>query len=181
MPKKKLDVSPAKSKSPPLTDDDDDQNNDYTMDTYNPETYDELDYEDEDDDVEDSPSKLTILERLALLEKSQTPPKKSRDAAAAGTSKSQTESPEVTRKKPPSKKKWTKEKETFMCSLWEDEVHLYDTTHQDYRNQRLREKSMNRICAILDMDRKFSENMDKFLKLLRFQYALYKGSELRSK
>ena len=50
VPKKKVDVSPAKSKSPPLTDDDD-ENIDYAMDTYNPETYDELDYEDEDEDV----------------------------------------------------------------------------------------------------------------------------------
>ena len=133
------------------TDDDDDEDEgdeatdlEYASQTYQPETYDELDYADEDD-----PASLSILERLALLEKAHTPPKKTKEAA--GPSKVST--PDVGQSSKPKKtKKWTRAKEAEMCSLWEDEVHLYDCRHKDYKNGRRKEQAYNRMSAVLDID-----------------------------
>ena len=138
---------PPPKKDPPVSWlDDDTDDDDYTARTYNPETYvdDELEYAD------DEPESLSILERLALLEKAQTTPVKDSDGKG-GPSSSKGASPDLT-EKPKKVKKWTRAKEAHLCSLWEEEVHLYDTKDKDYRNNRRKEKALNRMSAILELD-----------------------------
>ena len=49
-------------------------------------------------------------------------------------------------------RRWTIEKIQQLCELWEEERHLYDTTDPNYKNTRMREKSYDRMAAILDME-----------------------------
>ena len=52
----------------------------------------------------------------------------------------------------PSTRKWTPKKEALLCSLWEDETHMYDMQHRDYRNRRLRSTTIERFAALLNME-----------------------------
>jgi hypothetical protein len=49
-------------------------------------------------------------------------------------------------------KKWTPRKEKMLCLLWEDEDHLYNACHVDYRNPAKRKGAMDRIAAALNME-----------------------------
>ena len=141
---------PPPKKDPPVSwTDEDTDDDDYTSRTYNPETYedDELEYAD------DEPESLSILERLALLEKAQSTPVKDSDGKGGQTSYQGTSPEKLGKTKKVKKvKKWTRAKEAHLCSLWEEEVHLYDTKDKDYRNNRRKEKALNRMSAILELD-----------------------------
>ena len=65
------------------------------------------------------------------------------------------ESPKTTPKKTKPKRKWTDAKLSKLCALWEDEPHLYDASHPDYRKNNLKIKTVERIAALLDMDCKY--------------------------
>ena len=133
---------PPRRKTPTSWTDDEEEEDDYAMRTYNPETLDdELDYAEDDE-----PESLSILERLALLEKAQTTPPKATAGQSTGAS------PDVPAKQKKPARKWTRAKEAHLCSLWEEESHLYDCKHKDYRNNARKEKAYNRISAILEID-----------------------------
>lgn len=49
------------------------------------------------------------------------------------------------------KKIWTPKKEALLCSLWEEESHLYDSSSSKYKNKELRMKALKRFSAALDI------------------------------
>ena len=50
--------------------------------------------------------------------------------------------------------KWTYEKIKILCVIWEEEDHLYNPTHPQYLNKKLRTKAHNRMAAALNMSGK---------------------------
>lgn len=48
-------------------------------------------------------------------------------------------------------KKWTPKKENMLASMWEDEPHLFDPTHRDYRDSVKRKTTLLRFSAALNM------------------------------
>ena len=50
--------------------------------------------------------------------------------------------------------RWTYEKIRLLCSIWEEEDHLYDPTHPQYLNKKLRIRAHSRMAAALNMDGK---------------------------
>jgi hypothetical protein len=57
-------------------------------------------------------------------------------------------------KKLPSKK-WTFGKEKELCSLWQKETLLYDSSHPDYRNTDKRKEAIDGIGYLMDRDGRF--------------------------
>lgn len=50
--------------------------------------------------------------------------------------------------------KWTREREQLLCTMWEEEIHLYDATSKDYRNTNKRQQALQRFSAVLGLDGK---------------------------
>lgn len=48
--------------------------------------------------------------------------------------------------------RWTPGKERVMCALWEEEPHLYNSEHADYRNTHRRRQTLRRIAAAIDVE-----------------------------
>lgn len=53
---------------------------------------------------------------------------------------------------PGSKGKWSEMKERLLCSLWQEETLLYDSTLNDYRNTDKRQAAIRRIAAGLGLE-----------------------------
>lgn len=77
-----------------------------------------------------------------------------------------TANPSVTPKRTPARKKilpsdsenspwkgptWTAENEELLVELWEEEEHLYNLRHEDYRDPRKKVLALQRIAAALEM------------------------------
>ena len=63
--------------------------------------------------------------------------------------------PEKKKKKRKVDKIWTPKKESLLCTLWEEESHLYDSKSEIYKDGDLRRKAMKRFSAALDIPGKF--------------------------
>ena len=50
--------------------------------------------------------------------------------------------------------KWTSQKIEALCSMWEEEEHLYNPCHPQYRHKKLRAKAHKRMSAALNMSGK---------------------------
>lgn len=53
---------------------------------------------------------------------------------------------------PTGRSRWTDEKESLLCSLWEDEEHLYNATMEDHRRNDRRREAIRRIAARLGVE-----------------------------
>lgn len=96
-----------------------------------------------------SKKRTSNFERLAVYESySDSTPVKSRQDRYRSSSNSS--SPKTPRKV--SSRVWTDAKEQLLCTLWEDEPHLYDSKHPDYRRTSVRTQTFRRIAAQLDME-----------------------------
>lgn len=68
---------------------------------------------------------------------------------------------------PKTSKKWTPRKEKTLCLLWEEEGHLYNACHPDYRNSNRRRTTIERIAAGLNM-----EGIKNNLKLINCKHYI---------
>ena len=50
---------------------------------------------------------------------------------------------------PRTARRWTLEMEQDLCSLWEEETHLYDSTARDYSNSQKRQVALKRFAGAL--------------------------------
>ena len=53
---------------------------------------------------------------------------------------------------PRTARRWTLEMEQDLCSLWEEETHLYDSTARDYRNSQKPQVALKRFAGALNID-----------------------------
>jgi hypothetical protein len=49
-------------------------------------------------------------------------------------------------------RKWSFKKEKTLCSLWQQEPHLYDRDDPDYRNKEKRTEAIDYIATAVGMD-----------------------------
>lgn len=57
---------------------------------------------------------------------------------------------------PTGRNKWTDGKEALLCSLWEDEEHLYNASMDDHRRIDRRHEAIRRIAARLGMEGQYN-------------------------
>ena len=122
--------------------------------------YDNLSDDEDDigqkDDLEKSVP--TIGESLAELErdKNYNPD----DDYESGSSEDYTDIPDLSNKG----KKWTPKKEALLCTLWEDERHLYDCNDANYRKRENRAIALRNFGQLLHMSgRKYVKNVALFV------------------
>lgn len=53
---------------------------------------------------------------------------------------------------PTGRSKWTDEKEALLCTMWEDEEHLYNAALDDHRRNDRRREAIRRIAARLGLE-----------------------------
>ena len=52
-------------------------------------------------------------------------------------------------------RKWNAQKIQKLCTLWEEETHLYDAKHPLYKDPVQKENSYERMAALVDMDGRY--------------------------
>lgn len=65
-------------------------------------------------------------------------------------------------------KRWNINKISLLCSMWEENPHLFDVKHKDYRNKKLRTETIDRFAAILNLD------YDEVLTRMRSLRTMYR-------
>ena len=118
---------------------------------------------DEDDDGDSHATDDSMFEGMEDMEKidylADEPEKKPRGMPDI--------TPEKKHKKRKPDKLWTPKKEALLCTLWEEEDHLYDSKSDKYKDGDLRRKAMKRFSAALDIP---VEKIIKRMKSLRDVY-----------
>ena len=100
------------------------------------------DYSSHNSDRSESPGNSSISETLKELDK-----------LSSRKTKKLSKKKSPNKKKKPAKKRrtlWTPTKEQKLCSLWEEEEHMYNTMSLNYRNRDMRRHTYERFAAIFD-------------------------------